>query len=72
MKNFIAGMVTGAALTVTGIMMYLTGKAKSGMSDEFLDEQFRDLFDSDDDYDDDYEDEDNTDKKESDKFWGAM
>lgn len=70
MKNFIAGMVTGAALTVTGIMMYLTGKAKSGMSEQMLDEQFRDLSDSDDDYDD--EDEDYEDKKESEEFWGAM
>ncbi len=69
MKNFIAGMVTGAALTVTGIMMYLTGKAKSGMSEQMLDEQFRDLFDSDD-YDD--EDEDYEDKKESEEIWGAM
>lgn len=76
MKNFVVGMLAGAALAVTGFLMYLTGKAKSGMLD--TDESLGAMFDDDDDYDeddydeDDYDDEDEEDKKESDKFWSEL
>lgn len=70
MKNFIVGMLAGAALAVTGFLMYLTGKAKSGMLD--TDESLGAMFDDDDDYDEDDYDEDEEDKKESDKFWSEL